>query len=154
MEKFAKTRKSELPVDELREYKRDRELGREDGNWRSCRTPGSAREQQSFGSASTDGAMPAPARSAPHYEECFVNTARAEAREANIVIVNHHLFFADLVVRMKNSEASILPSAGAVVFDEAHELESVASESLRSECEQPANRRTYRGCVSHSGGLS
>ncbi len=64
------------------------------------------------------------------HADCFVNIAREDADKADLVIVNHHLFFSDLVVRMKNPMASILPSADVVIFDEAHELEAVASESF------------------------
>ncbi len=55
---------------------------------------------------------------------------RRKAQESDIVIVNHHLFFADLAVRQQASgapDAGVLPDAGAVIFDEAHELEEVAS---------------------------
>lgn len=69
-------------------------------------------------------------KSCADYDDCFMTRARARAEQANVVIVNHHLFFADLMVRMKNPHASILPKASAVVFDEAHELEAVASGSF------------------------
>ena len=55
---------------------------------------------------------------------------RRKAQESDIVIVNHHLFFADLAVRQQASgapDAGVLPEAGAVIFDEAHELEDIAS---------------------------
>jgi ATP-dependent DNA helicase DinG len=55
---------------------------------------------------------------------------RRKAQESDIVIVNHHLFFADLAVRQLASgapDAGVLPEAGAVIFDEAHELEDIAS---------------------------
>ena len=53
--------------------------------------------------------------------------ADQRAAAADLVIVNHHLFFADLAVR-QDDFASILPDYGAVIFDEAHELEDVASQ--------------------------
>lgn len=62
------------------------------------------------------------------YDRCFVTQARAEANAAHLVVINHHLFFADLAIRMKNPEAAILPNASTVIFDEAHELEHVASD--------------------------
>ena len=55
---------------------------------------------------------------------------RRKALESDIIIVNHHLFFADLAVKREAAgapDAGILPEAAAVVFDEAHELEEVAS---------------------------
>jgi ATP-dependent DNA helicase DinG len=66
----------------------------------------------------------------PDYWRCFITEMRRKALESDIVIVNHHLFFADLSVRREAAgapDAGILPEAGAVIFDEAHELEEVAS---------------------------
>jgi ATP-dependent DNA helicase DinG len=68
--------------------------------------------------------------SCPDYRRCFVTEMRRKALESDIIIVNHHLFFADLAVRREASgapDAGILPEAAAVIFDEAHELEEVAS---------------------------
>ena len=59
--------------------------------------------------------------SCAHWEQCHVNTARAQALEADICVVNHHLFFADMEVR-DSGVAQLLPSAGVVVIDEAHQL--------------------------------
>jgi ATP-dependent DNA helicase DinG len=61
------------------------------------------------------------------YERCFVTLMHQRAAEADIVIVNHHLFFADLAVR-REENASILPDYNAVVFDEAHEIEDIAGQ--------------------------
>jgi len=66
----------------------------------------------------------------PDYRRCFITEMRRKALESDIVIVNHHLFFADLSVRQEAAgapDAGILPEAAAVIFDEAHELEEVAS---------------------------
>jgi ATP-dependent DNA helicase DinG len=66
----------------------------------------------------------------PDYRRCFITEMRRKALESDIIIVNHHLFFADLAVRREAAgapDAGILPEAAAVVFDEAHELEEVAS---------------------------
>ena len=66
----------------------------------------------------------------PDYSRCFITEMRRRAQESDIIIVNHHLFFADLSVRQEAAgapDAGILPEAGMVVFDEAHELEEVAS---------------------------
>jgi ATP-dependent DNA helicase DinG len=62
------------------------------------------------------------------YDECFVNVARAKAAEADLVLVNHHLFFADLAMRTSRAGVEVLPPYEAVVFDEAHALEDVATE--------------------------
>ncbi len=67
----------------------------------------------------------------PDYRRCFITEMRRRASESDIVIVNHHLFFADYAIRQMASgapDAGILPEAAAVIFDEAHELEEVASQ--------------------------
>src|SRR5437588_4396510 len=61
------------------------------------------------------------------YERCFLTLTRQKAMEADIVVVNHHLFFADLMIR-KSDVAAILPDYTAVIFDEAHDLEDIATE--------------------------
>jgi len=69
-------------------------------------------------------------QSCPNWEPCFVTGMRRKALESDIVIVNHHLFFADLNIKLQAAgapDAGILPEAAAVIFDEAHELEDVAS---------------------------
>jgi len=66
----------------------------------------------------------------PDYRRCFITEMRRKALESDIIIVNHHLFFADLSVKRDATgapDAGVLPEAAAVVFDEAHELEDVAS---------------------------
>jgi ATP-dependent DNA helicase DinG len=63
------------------------------------------------------------------YERCFVTEMRRRGMESDIIIVNHHLFFADLAIKLQAEgapDAGILPEAAAVIFDEAHELEDVA----------------------------
>jgi len=70
-------------------------------------------------------------QSCPNYEGCFITSMRRKALESDIVIVNHHLFFADLAIKQQaagSPDAGILPEAAAVIFDEAHELEDVASQ--------------------------
>ena len=61
-----------------------------------------------------------------HYDTCHVLLARREAAEADIVVVNHHLFFADLALR-EEGFGEVLPGAEVVVFDEAHQLPEVAT---------------------------
>lgn len=62
----------------------------------------------------------------PRYEECFVVQARRKAQEADIVVVNHHLFFADLALK-EEGFGELLPNAHAVILDEAHQLPEIAS---------------------------
>jgi ATP-dependent DNA helicase DinG len=63
----------------------------------------------------------------PDYEPCFITKMRERAEDADIVIVNHHLFFADLSVR-GNQYGKVLPDYGAVIFDEAHLIEDIAAD--------------------------
>jgi len=63
----------------------------------------------------------------PDFEPCFITRMRQRADEADIVIVNHHLFFADLNVR-GNQYGKVLPDYGAVIFDEAHLIEDIAAD--------------------------
>jgi ATP-dependent DNA helicase DinG len=65
----------------------------------------------------------------PQFERCFITEMRRRALESDIIIVNHHLFFADLAIKRAADgapDAGVLPEAGIVIFDEAHELEDVA----------------------------
>jgi ATP-dependent DNA helicase DinG len=62
----------------------------------------------------------------PHHGECFVLKARKEAMEADVVVVNHHLFFADVMLR-DEGVAELLPACNTVIFDEAHQLPETAS---------------------------
>ena len=70
----------------------------------------------------------------PNVEPCYITGMRRKAIESDLIIVNHHLFFADLNIKQQVGESSsgidagILPQAAAVIFDEAHELEDVASQ--------------------------
>jgi ATP-dependent DNA helicase DinG len=64
----------------------------------------------------------------PNFSRCFITLMHQRAVESDIVIVNHHLFFADLSLRDENYEGGILPEYHAVVFDEAHEIEDVAGQ--------------------------
>ncbi|HET7501116.1 MAG TPA: ATP-dependent DNA helicase [Kofleriaceae bacterium] len=64
----------------------------------------------------------------PHFERCFVTQARRLADQAQLVLVNHHLYFADRALRATGAGGRILPDHDAVIFDEAHQLEDVATE--------------------------
>src|SRR5688572_25301 len=68
----------------------------------------------------------------PDFDPCFITRMRNRAQEADIVVVNHHLFFADLSLRNGNY-GSVLPDYTAVIFDEAHLIEDVASEYFGSQ---------------------
>lgn len=61
-----------------------------------------------------------------HFDECFVNRMRREAQSADIVVVNHHLFLADLAIKSSGG-VGVIPSYEAVVLDEAHNLEKVST---------------------------
>ncbi len=66
----------------------------------------------------------------PDFERCFITEMRRKAAESDLIVVNHHLFFADLAIKQQASnapDAGVLPEADVVIFDEAHELEDVAS---------------------------
>lgn len=65
----------------------------------------------------------------PRFRQCHVNLARREAMAADIVVVNHHLFFADLAVR-ETGMAELLPSVRTVIFDEAHQLNEIGVQFL------------------------
>src|SRR3984957_8168787 len=66
----------------------------------------------------------------PHFEACFVTRMRREAEDAQIVVVNHHLLLAALALRpgRRGAPASVLPAYDAIVFDEAHQVEDVATD--------------------------
>ncbi len=62
----------------------------------------------------------------PNHKECFVLEARKQAQDADVVVVNHHLFFADVMLR-EEGVAELLPACNTVIFDEAHQLPETAS---------------------------
>ena len=62
-----------------------------------------------------------------YFNECFVTNMRREAEAAQLVVVNHHLFFADLALRGPHP-ARVIPDYDAVIFDEAHQLEDIATD--------------------------
>jgi ATP-dependent DNA helicase DinG len=69
-------------------------------------------------------------QSCPDWEGCFITSMRRKALESDLIIVNHHLFFADMAIKLQagsSADAGVLPAAGAVIFDEAHDLEETAS---------------------------
>ncbi len=71
----------------------------------------------------------------PHYKDCYFFRARRKANDAQIIIVNHHLLFSDIVMRMEGgsfSESGILPGYGRLILDEAHNVEDVATDHFAS----------------------
>nr|WP_113866209.1 ATP-dependent DNA helicase [Brenneria salicis]NMN91574.1 ATP-dependent DNA helicase DinG [Brenneria salicis ATCC 15712 = DSM 30166]RBP63044.1 ATP-dependent DNA helicase DinG [Brenneria salicis ATCC 15712 = DSM 30166]RLM30796.1 ATP-dependent helicase [Brenneria salicis ATCC 15712 = DSM 30166] len=63
----------------------------------------------------------------PHYKDCFVVKARRKAMDADIVVVNHHLYLADMVVK-ESGFAELIPESEVVIFDEAHQIPDIASQ--------------------------
>ncbi len=74
-------------------------------------------------------------RECPSFDDCFIVKARKKAMDADLVVINHHLFFADLAVK-ETGFGELMPEAGVYIFDEAHQLPDIASlyfgESLSS----------------------
>lgn len=74
-------------------------------------------------------------RECPSFDDCFIVKARKKAMQADLVVINHHLFFADLAVK-ETGFGELMPEAGVYIFDEAHQLPDIASmyfgESLSS----------------------
>ena len=75
---------------------------------------------------------------------CFSDAARERARDADLVIANHALYFADLALRAEDDGAHVLPDHDAVVFDEAHRLEETAATWLGGSISLPGIRRLAR----------
>jgi len=73
----------------------------------------------------------------PYFERCFVTQARRQAEQAQLVLVNHHLYFADRALRSSFPGAKVLPDHDAVIFDEAHQLEDVATEHFGARISTP-----------------
>ncbi len=73
----------------------------------------------------------------PYFERCFVTAARRLAEQAQLILVNHHLYFADRALRSSHPGAKVLPDHDAVIFDEAHQLEDVATEHFGARISTP-----------------
>ena len=81
----------------------------------------------------------------PHFQQCHFQRARRTAAGADLIIVNHALFFSDLAVRIVTenfSDAAVLPSYGRVIFDEAHHIEDAATARLGAETTRAGMFRT------------
>ncbi|OFC71081.1 ATP-dependent DNA helicase [Alteromonas confluentis] len=66
-------------------------------------------------------------RDCPAYEDCYLVKARRKALEADIIVVNHHLFFADMALK-DTGFGELIPEADAIIFDEAHQIPDIASD--------------------------
>jgi ATP-dependent DNA helicase DinG len=90
----------------------------------------------------------------PYFESCFVTQARRKAEKADLVLVNHHLYIADLALRAAAPGARVLPEHDAVVFDEAHQLEDVVTEHFGARVSTVRLAQLVRDArLSLSGGL-
>lgn len=67
------------------------------------------------------------AKDCPHIDDCYLVNARKKAIDADVVVVNHHLFFADMALK-DTGFGELIPKADVVVFDEAHQIPDIASE--------------------------
>ncbi len=97
-----------------------------------------------YGKKSAPPRRPAWGSACEFSENCFITRMRQEAAGADVVIVNHHLFFADLAVRLKGY-GEVLPRYEAVIFDEAHQMEEVATQYLGSGGQQFSLRGVGQG---------
>lgn len=66
-------------------------------------------------------------RDCPDYEDCYLVKARRKALDADVIVVNHHLFFADMALK-DTGFGELIPEADAVIFDEAHQIPDIASD--------------------------
>lgn len=80
-------------------------------------------EVWSFTTSTADNCL---SKECPFIKDCFINKARKKAQQADLVVINHHLFFADCALK-EEGFGEILPNAEVVIFDEAHQLAHVAS---------------------------
>lgn len=81
------------------------------------------------------------------YNQCFVFKLKQRAENAQIIVVNHHLFFADLSLQIMNS-TSIFPSYDVVIFDEAHQLADIATHNLSIQFSERSFRELYEDLMS------
>ena len=90
-------------------------------------------------------------RRCPSVTTCFAENARSRAAQADLVIANHALYFADLALRENGDGARVLPDHDAVVFDEAHKLEETAASWLGARITVAAMRRLVADAVQAAG---
>jgi ATP-dependent DNA helicase DinG len=89
----------------------------------------------------------------PFWSECFVVKARQQAQEADLVVVNHHLLFADLALK-REGFGEILPGAHAFVLDEAHQLPELASQFFSQTVSARQLQELARDALAECGGVS
>lgn len=110
----------------------------ESGLFNELATPISA---ELYSESCCDGDL-CPAHSCPYFKECFFFKAKARAREAQIVISNHHLLFSDaqsrIVSETEYDEEAVLPAFSHLVIDEAHNIEANASEYFKDQYDSSA----------------
>jgi ATP-dependent DNA helicase DinG len=90
----------------------------------------------------------------PWFSACPWQAARKTAFEANVIIVNHHLYFSDLAIRIKagwETERAMLPPHNRVVFDEAHHLEEIASNYLGIHWDEQQFTQRFERLMRHDG---
>ncbi len=85
------------------------------------------------------------------FEKCFVTSARRAAERADIIVVNHHLFFSDLALRESHRGAQVLPEYEAVVFDEAHHLPNTVTQLFGRTVSLPWLLSIAQECRSNGG---
>ena len=78
-----------------------------------------------------------------HYNECFVMNARKQALAADVVVINHHLFFADVMLKDEGI-AELLPASNTVILDEAHQLPETATRTTLETFSRNATAITSR----------
>ncbi len=91
----------------------------------------------------------------PHYKKCYFFKAREEAKEASLVVANHHLLFADLKARLESNnyvETCILPAYSRLIIDEAHNIEEVAKEYFAARVSRSSLLRLFNRLLSDKSG--
>ncbi len=106
--------------------KRFADQGLDNGNTGDKAECGNVPESASVWSAATSTRENCLGSQCGRHSECFLMTARKKALEADVLVVNHHLFFADLVLSDEGA-TELLPACNTVIFDEAHQLPETAS---------------------------
>lgn len=86
-----------------------------------------------------------------HYDHCYVTRMRKRAEESELVVVNHHLFFADLAMRASRAGQGVIPDYGAVIFDEAHQIEDVVTLFFGVQVGQGRIERLVRDAITTRG---
>ncbi len=91
--------------------------------------------------------------SCPQWNNCHTQAARQQALQAEVVVINHHLFFADMGVRA-SGVAELLPSVHTVVFDEAHQLSSTGVQFMGRRCSGAQVQSLVQDLALQDGGVA